>query len=508
MNENLIEQLSLLPAYFQGHLTLTLIALILGILISIPLGIWAAQSSLVKRPLLTTVSIIQTFPSVAILALVVAMLGGRIGLLPAIIALVLYSMLPIVRNTVTGLETVADDVVEAARGIGMSSRQILTQIRIPLALPVIIAGIRTAAVWTVGLATLSTLVGATSFGNYIFTGLQTRNLVAVTVGSVAAALMAVVLDNIIGGIQWLVENRTEIADTARYKRNRTAVVSALAVTGIFSAYSLLPEPEVDYVVGGKGFTEQYIIAGVVEAALQDAGFNTEQRLGMGTEVVFQATANNTVDVYLEYSGTVWANRMSREDNPGREAVMLSVSQFISDEYGMQNLARLGFQNLYALAMRRDRAEAMGISSINDLLPVAEDLIAAGDLEFFGRPEWVRLREAYGIDFDEKLTFDTSLMYTAVAEGQVDVISAYTTDGRVAEFDLLLLEDPLNALPPYDGFLAVSEEAMNDPLFVETLSALENKITSDVMREANRLVDVEGKSLTEAVAYIRDVISSL
>jgi osmoprotectant transport system permease protein len=176
------------------------------------------------------------------------MLGGRIGLLPAIIALVLYSMLPIVRNTVTGLETVADDVVEAARGIGMSSRQILTQIRIPLALPVIIAGIRTAAVWTVGLATLSTLVGATSFGNYIFTGLQTRNLVAVTVGSVAAALMAVVLDNIIGGIQWLVENRTEIADTPRYKRNRNAVVSALAVTGIFSAYSLLPEPAVDYVV--------------------------------------------------------------------------------------------------------------------------------------------------------------------------------------------------------------------------------------------------------------------
>ena len=114
----------------------------------------------------------------------------------------------------------------------------------------------------------------------------------------------------------------------------------------------------------------------------------------------------------------------------------------------------------------------------------------------------------GIDFDEKLTFDTSLMYTAVAEGQVDVISAYTTDGRVAEFDLLLLEDPLNALPPYDGFLAVSEEAMNNPLFVETLSALENKITSDVMREANRLVDVEGKSVTEAVAYIRDVISSL
>ena len=165
MNENLREQLLLLPDYFQGHLTLTLIALSLGIIISIPLGIWAAQSVAVKRPLLTLVSIIQTFPSVAILALVVAMLGGQIGTIPAVIALVLYSMLPIVRNTVTGLETIPSEVADAAKGIGMSPNQILVKVRLPLALPIIIAGIRTATVWTVGLATLSTLVGATSFGN-------------------------------------------------------------------------------------------------------------------------------------------------------------------------------------------------------------------------------------------------------------------------------------------------------------------------------------------------------
>ncbi|MFT4862824.1 MAG: osmoprotectant transport system permease protein, partial [Pseudohongiellaceae bacterium] len=188
MNTNLQEQLLLLPTYFQGHLVLTLAALGLGISISIPIGIWAAQSRYAKQPLLTIVGIIQTIPSIAILALVVAMLGGQIGVLPAIIALTLYSMLPIVRNTLTGLENVAADVVEAARGIGMSPSQILITVKLPLAMPVIIAGIRTAAVWTVGLATLSTLVGATSFGNYIFTGLQTRNLVAVTVGSIAAAV--------------------------------------------------------------------------------------------------------------------------------------------------------------------------------------------------------------------------------------------------------------------------------------------------------------------------------
>ncbi len=504
MNDNLREQLLVLPAYFQGHLVLTLIAMTLGIVISIPLGIWAAQSERVKRPLLTLVSIIQTFPSVAILALVVALLGGRIGLVPAITALVLYSMLPIVRNTVTGLETISADVVEAARGIGMSSQQILVKVRIPLALPVIIAGIRTAAVWTVGLATLSTLVGATSFGNYIFTGLQTRNLVAVTVGSLAAATMAVLLDSLIGGIQWLMEHRNERSSSV-YARAKTAVLAAVSLSVAVVAYSLMPEEEVDFVVGGKGFTEQYIIAGLVAAELEQAGFTVEQRLGMGTEVVYEATANSSVDVYLEYSGTVWANIMGRDDNPGRQQVLSEVTEFIAANDSMRNAANLGFQNLYALAMRKDRAAELGVNAIDDLLPVADDLVAAGDLEFFGRPEWLKLREIYGIDFGEKLTFDTTLMYTAVYERQVDLISAYTTDGRVASFDLLLLEDPLNALPPYDGFLAASESAMANPRFVEVLASLQNKITDEAMREANKIVDVDGGSISEAVTYLQSLI---
>jgi osmoprotectant transport system permease protein len=252
MTENLAEQLALLPEYFRGHLALTLIALVIGMVISIPLGVWAAQAPRVKRPLLTLVSIIQTFPSVAILALVVAMLGGRIGSLPAIIALVLYSMLPIVRNTVTGLENVAEEVVTAARGIGMSTRQILTKVRIPLALPVIIAGIRTAAVWTVGLATLSTLVGAISFGNYIFTGLQTRNLLAVTVGSLAAACMAVILDSLIGGIQWLAANRNTGAQTARYRAVKVLIMIGLTSVLVVSGYSCC-------------LTEKWILSLVVRA---------------------------------------------------------------------------------------------------------------------------------------------------------------------------------------------------------------------------------------------------
>lgn len=505
ISDNLREQLLLLPEYLEGHLLLTLIALSLGIAVSVPLGILANQQPALKRPLLISVSILQTIPSVAILALTVAALGGRIGLLPALIALLLYGMLPIVRNTVTGLENVADDVVEAARGIGMSRTQILARVRLPLALPVIIAGIRTAAVWTVGLATLSTLVGATSLGNFIFTGLQTRNLVSVTLGSIAAAVMAVILDAIIGGIQWLTENRNNEEVAKRYRRVFATVTGAILLAAGVSAWSLLPEPEADFVVGGKGFTEQHIMAGVLAAELEDAGFSVDQRLGLGTQVIYEATSNSTIDAYLEYSGTVWANLMNRDDNPGRAEVLAQVVDFVETTGGMTVVGEFGFQNLYALAMRRDRAAELGVNSIEDLIPVAERLVAGGDLEFFGRPEWISVRDTYGIDFDRKLTFDTALMYTAVDERQVDLITAYTSDGRIAHFDLLVLEDPRNAMLPYDGFLLTSEDAARNPDFIAALADLAGSISDEVMREANRIVDVEGRPVSDAVAYLRGVI---
>ena len=505
MSDNLREQLLLLPEYFQGHLVLTLVALAIGIAISIPLGIWASQSQVVKRPLLTTVSIIQTFPSVAILALVVALLGGQIGLVPAIIALVLYCMLPIVRNTVTGLETVSDDVVEAARGIGMSSRQILVKVRLPLALPIIIAGIRTAAVWTVGLATLSTLVGATSFGNYIFTGLQTRNLVSVTVGSLAAAILAVTLDSIIGGLQWLSENQNGKEAVLKLQKAWILVITVILVGVSFSVYSLLKKPAADFIVGGKGFTEQYIIAGLLTAELEEAGFIIDQRLGLGTEVIYQATANEMVDIYLEYSGTVWANRMNETSNPGRQTVLAKVGDFVQENDGMYNVGPLGFQNLYALAMRKDRAAELGIETIDDMIPIANNLVAAGDLEFFGRPEWITLRDTYNIDFAEKLTFDTALMYTAVDRGQVDIITAYTSDGRIDAYNLKIIADPRNSLLPYDGMLIASASAAKNPLFLEIVGGLVNRISDETMREANRIVDVNGGSITDAVNYLRGMI---
>ncbi len=502
MNQNLQEQLLLLPEYFQGHLVLTLSAMVIGTLVSIPLGIWADQSRRVRMPLLTVISIIQTIPSLAILALTVALLGGRIGFLPAFIALTLYCMLPIVRNTLTGLETVPADVVEAARGIGMTEAQLLKKVRLPLAMPIIVAGIRTATVWTVGLATLSTLVGATSFGNYIFTGIQTRNLVAVTVGSVAAALMAIALDSLIGGIQWLAEKHLYRSGGARDHLKRSAVAIGLVSLVAVSTVSLMPGPDPDFVIGGKPFTEQYIIAGLLAAELTREGFDVEQRLGLGSDVIYEATRSGSVDVYLDYTGTIWANQMGEEFNPGRAAVREAVTEYIEREAGLVSVGVAGFQNQYALAMGRDRASELGVESIEDLIPIAASLICGADLEFFGRPEWISLRDTYNIDFGEKLTFDAALMYSAVNDGQVDLITAYTSDGRVAAYDLLILDDPRNALLPYDGLFVASEQAARNRRFLDVVTSLRGSISDRMMQEANRIVDVEGRSIGAAVEYLQ------
>ena len=173
--------------------------------------------------------------------------------------------------------------------------------------------------------------------------------------------------------------------------------------------------------------------------------------------------------------------------------------------GMVSIGALGFQNLYALAMRKDRAQELGIDSIEDMIPVAHNLVAAGDLEFFGRPEWIALRETYGIDFSEKLTFDAALMYNAVDDRQVDVIVAYTSDGRVAAFDLKILEDPRNAFLPYDGILVASSSASKNPVFMGVIESLIGQISDEEMREANRIVDVNGGSILDAVSYLQSVI---
>jgi ABC-type proline/glycine betaine transport system permease subunit/ABC-type nitrate/sulfonate/bicarbonate transport system ATPase subunit len=192
------EALALLPEYLSAHVRLTLAALVAGVLLAVPAGVLASRVRALEGPVLGLAGVIQTIPALALLAVMVPLLSWLglpgIGVLPAFLGLVLYSLLPILRNTVAGLRGIDPAVLEAAAGVGMTDRERLWQVELPLALPVVAAGVRTATVWTVGMATLSTPVGATSLGNYVFAGLQTRNSASILIGCAAAAALLLGLD--------------------------------------------------------------------------------------------------------------------------------------------------------------------------------------------------------------------------------------------------------------------------------------------------------------------------
>jgi osmoprotectant transport system substrate-binding protein/osmoprotectant transport system permease protein len=500
--ENIVRQLDLLPEYMGNHLMLTLVSLCIGIVICIPLAVAVSRVKQLQWPTLAVASVLQTIPGIAMLALMVPLLG-QIGFLPALIALVLYSMLPMVRNTLTGILGVDPAITEAARGMGMTPMQMLFRVEIPLAGPVIIAGIRTATVWVVGTATLSTPVGATSLGNYIFSGLQTQNAAAVIVGCVAAAVLAIILDQLIRLMELAASRRSRTLAT-------TAAVGLLVIIGggmtplLMQSHGHAARPSV--VVGAKTFTEQYILAELLTTTLRESGFSASAKTGMGSTVLSDALASGNIDCYVDYSGTIWANIMKRDDILPRHDLLRELTGWLKTEYGIVVLGPLGFENTYALAMSGRRAQELGIRSMADLSSAAPGLRIGSDYEFFARPEWRALAGTYRLNFAEQRSFDPTLMYAAIAEGAVDVISAYSTDGRIASHHLLVLEDPKQALPPYDAVLLLSRNAGSRSDLVSALTPIVGSITDSLMRQANKLVDVDGESVGKAASFLRKKIN--
>jgi osmoprotectant transport system permease protein len=461
-----------------------------------------------RAALLAATNIVQTVPGLALLALFYPLLLGlaalserllgvgfsALGFLPAVLALPLYSMLPVVRNTITGIMTVDPAVTRAALGVGMTRRQSLIMVELPLALPVIMAGVRTAAVWVIGTATLSTPIGQTSLGNYIFAGLQTQNWIFVLFGCVAAAVLALAVDQLLALI--------ERGYTAR---SRPRLVIGAAGLGLIVLLALIPNlsgSRGGYVLGAKPFAEQYILAALVEDRLRAEGLAATRRDGLGSAVIFDALAAGDIDAYVEYSGTLWANQMRRTGAAPRDQVLAEVGQWLKERHGILMLGGLGFENAYALAMTRKRAGELGVGSLGDLARHAPTLSVAGDYEFFGRPEWKAIRDTYGLAFRQQRQMQAEFMYPAVAAGEVDAISAYTSDGRIAQFDLQVLDDPHHAIPPYDAILLVSPKRADDRALIDALRPLVDTIDVATMREANRRIS-EGASPQAAARWLSE-----
>ncbi len=500
-----LDALGRVPPLLAAHVLLSGCALLLGIAISVPLGIWSARNAHVARVSLGFASLVQTIPSLALLALfyplllsLSALVGGGIpalGFLPSLIALTLYALLPILRNAVAGLHGIDPAVLQAADAVGMTPAQKLRLVEAPLVAPVLVAGIRTAAVWTIGAATLSTTVGQPSLGDMIFAGLQTQNWALVLAGCVSAAALALAVDALIGAIERGVATRRRwlwMASAA------LLVVGALVATAPLWAHAARGRT---VVVGAKNFSEQYILARLIGDRLERAGYDVEYRDGLGSAVVFGAVAGGDIDVYVDYAGTIWTNAMKRHDVPDRATMVAAIGTWTQKTSGVQLLGALGFENAYAFAMRGDDARRRGITTLDDLARASSGLTLGSDLEFLERPEWAAVERAYPLRFAKATPYSPTFMYRALESRKVDVISAFSSDGRIAADRLTVLADPRHAIPGYDAILLVAPKRAGDAKFVAALTPLIGRIPVEAMRAANYQVDRDADKQTPEAAAL-------
>ena len=474
-----------------AHVVLSAAAIALGILVALPLAVWASRSRTVARIALGFASLVQTIPALALLALFFPILLSlravfgdglpTLGFLPALLALSLYALLPILRNAVTAQANLDAGVIEAADGMGMTFAQRLRLVEAPLAAPYIMAGIRTAAVWTIGAATLATTIGQKSLGDPIFAGLQTQNWALVLAGCVASAALALVADFLLGLVERGFRDR-------RKPLWFGGMIAALLGVAAALAAQFGGSRDDTVVIGAKTFSEQYILARLIGQRLKDEGFAVKYRDGLGSAVAHSAAASGAIDIYVDYTGTLWANQMQRTDNPGRDAMYEAIAAWERETGGARVFGKLGFENAYGFAMRQDRARQFGVETLADLATVAPQLTMGGDPEFFERPEWVAVRDAYGLRFANLRNFSPTFMYNALRSGEANVISAYTSDGRIAADNLVILADPEGALPSYDAVLMLSEDAASDERLTAALRPLLGSITVEAMRRANYAVD--------------------
>ena len=501
------QALARVPELLAAHVQLSFSALLLAMVLCLPLAIWAARSPKIAAVALTVASLIQTIPGLALLALfyplllgVSALVGGGIsafGFLPALLALTLYALLPILRNAVTGLTGVEPAVREAADGLGMTAWQKLRHVEAPLAAPTIMAGIRTAAVWTIGAATLSTTVGQPSLGDLIFAGLQTQNWTLVLAGCLVSAALAIAVDVSLGLIERGIRERRRLWASV----GMLIIAAGLAIATL----PLLVARDNIVVIGAKSFSEQFILARLIGSRLEDAGYTVRYRDGLGSAVVYQALAEGDVDVYVDYSGTIWTNQMQRADSQPKAAMLETIAQWTRANDGVTMLGPLGFENTYAFAVRPEDARTKSLRTLDDLARVSSDFNFGTDVEFLERPEWRMVQDAYPVRFKDARAFSPTFMYPALASGEVDVISAFSSDGRIAANNFVILEDPKGAVPSYEAILLLGPDRGGEEKFARALSPLIGAITVANMREANYMVDREDDKKTpkQAARWLND-----
>lgn len=488
---------------FIDHIQLTLLAVSISVIIGVCLGIFITRNKTLANAVIGVANLIQSIPSLAILGFLIPVVG--IGATPAIIMVVLYSMLPIVKNTYTSLMNINPDTIEAAKGIGMTKRQILAQVKIPLAVPVIMAGIRIASVTAVGLMTIAAFVGAGGLGYLVFSGIQTTDNNLILLGAIPAAILALFMDYFVGKIeQGVTPNGIKSADgklvirkTTPFYKNKLiiglviVIIAGTVGNGIYNAN----KSDRTIVVGSKNYTEQIILGSMVADLIEaKTDINVETKLNLGgTQVIFEAIKRGDVDVYIDYTGTMLLSVLGEQNTYGtKEQVYDRVKEQYREKFNIETLAPLGYNNTYAMAVTPATKEKYNLETVSDLQKVASEMVISPTLEFANREDGLLgVEKTYGLNFKDVKPVDGSLRYVAIDSAKCDVIDAFTTDGLLEQYQLALLEDDKNFFPPYYAVPLIRQDTLEEyPELKDCLESLSGNITDDIMRKLNYKVDVE------------------
>lgn len=510
----IVENQSQILALLIEHIKLTVISVGMAILIGVPLGILISYVSKVSKPILSLANVIQAIPSMALLGFMIPFLG--IGTLPAIVAVILYSLLPIIKNTYTGIENITPQTLEAAKGIGLTPFQVLTKVQIPLALPVIMAGVRIASVTAVGLMTMAAFIGAGGLGYLVFSGIRTVNNNQILAGAIPACLLALFVDFLIGIVESLVMpismKKGPVKDKKKKRsRQKAVLVTAsilLLVIFITTSVGNASIGERTITVGSKDYTEQAILGNIVADIIEDrTDIKVNRKLDLGgTQVCFGALQSGDIDMYVEYTGTAYTDTLKHPPISDMKEVYDTVKSEFKELYDIEVLKQMNFNNTYVLAVSEDIAEKYKLETISDLAKVANNMKSATTFEFSNREDGlIGLQKEYNFKVGESLTLDSSPRYTALANGDVDIIDAFATDGLLRKFNLKTLIDNKEFFPPYYPIPIIKSDTLNKfPEIEDDLEEIGSILTNDVMIELNYRVD-ELQESPESVA--RDFLIS-
>jgi osmoprotectant transport system permease protein len=503
-----LEHRAEVAALILEHLFLVGVSIGIALLIGVPLGILLTRKPSLSKPVLGFANIMQTVPSLALFGFLIPVnlilfdirIVGGIGARTAIAALVLYALLPIIRNTFTGISGVDPAIREAGRGMGMTDRQLLLQVELPLALGVIIAGVRVATVICVGTATIAAAIDAGGLGRYIFRGLRANDNVLILAGAVPAALIALVADLFLG----FLERAIRFRGAASYKARKLfwpALATALILM-VFGAASFLR----DYggkriTVGSKDFTEQIILGELLAQAIEaNSGVQVERRFDLGGNLAHQAMITGEIDVYVEYTGTALLAILKNPPIKDPAEVYRQVKSAYAEQFSSEWTEPLGFNNTFAILVRGDEARRHGLKTVSDAAKMSSHWRAGFGQDFMSRPDgYPGFARTYGLQFNEIREMDLSLTYRALAEKQVDLIAGNSTDGLISRYGLVQLEDDLNYFPPYDAVPVVRHKALEIyPELREVLKQLGGILSVEKMRELNYAVDGEQRQVKDVV----------